>query len=271
MGIKLRRTKVRSFTPRRYNSRSNTVDTSLRVKREQEFHDALIRDGSPTIATKEWWETLGGKVRFERRISMLRKACTSVNNPRILIIGCGDGEWINEISKFAFVTGVDISSEIIKSVGQRVQNRDLVRVEVGDVHNLRFDNAEFDICFANSVLHHLELPVAIPEICRVLRPGGRLIAGEPNQWNPQVWWMYRSKNRSRYGLTPDEEAFSRISIRALLQPHFARISVLNFDFWHPSFGKTHEESLIFRLILLLERIPFIKNLSGSLWIIATKI
>lgn len=209
-------------------------------------------------------------MRFERRISMLRKASPSDSIPRILIIGCGDGEWINEVSKFAFVTGVDISPEIIGNANRLIQRKDRAQVEVGDVHDLRFGDDSFDICFSNSVLHHLDLPVALPEIHRVLRPGGKLIGGEPNKMNPQVWWMYKSKNRSRYGLTPDEEAFTRPKIAALLQLHFSKVSVFHFDFWHPRLGKTHEGSLLLRLIIALEKIPLVKKLSGSLWITATK-
>ena len=246
-----------------------------RVAREREFHDALLASGQASIATKEWWETPGGKVRFARRIAMLKRACvtgtTSSSRPRVLIIGCGDGQWVNEVAQFADVTGIDISPEIVKNANQQLLQTTSARVEVGDVHCLRFADGFFDICFANSVLHHLELPIALPEIQRVLRPGGKLVAGEPNRTNPQVRWMYRSgEHRPRYGLTPDEEAFTRPAIAKLLRRHFSSVTVSHFDFWHPLLGRTHEKSLRFQLALAIERIPLIKRLSGSLWIEATK-
>jgi ubiquinone/menaquinone biosynthesis C-methylase UbiE len=245
-----------------------------RVARERAFHDALITGGQASIATKEWWETPGGTVRFARRISMLKAACASRNNsspPRILVIGCGDGQWVNAVSEFADVTGIDVSPEIVKNATEQLLQTAKTRVEVGDVHCLRFPDNSFDICFANSVLHHLELPIALPEIQRVLRPGGKLVAGEPNKTNPQVWWMYRSgRQRPRYGLTPDEEAFTRRAIAKLLRCHFSSVSVSHFDFWHPRLGQTHEKSLLFRLTLAIEKVPLLKQLSGSLWIEATK-
>jgi SAM-dependent methyltransferase len=189
----------------------------------------------------------------------------------VLVLGCGDGEWVNRISEFADVTGIDLSPLIVAQASDRLQNNTHARLEVGDVHELRFATETFDICFANSVLHHLDLPIALPEIHRVLRPGGKLIAAEPNRSNPQVRWMYQSvKNRTRYGLTPDEEAFSRKSINAFLQRHFRDVSVSHFDFWHPSLGHTDEEGRLFQFLQLLEGVPLIRSLAGSLWIDAVK-
>jgi SAM-dependent methyltransferase len=247
-----------------------------RVERERQFHDALIREGDTTIATKEWWETPGGRVRFERRIALLKAVCITLKAPpqrsRVLILGCGDGEWVNRISEFADVTGIDLSPLIIARASSQLQNATHARLEVGDVHELRFATETFDICFANSVLHHLDLPIALPEIRRVLRPGGKLVAAEPNRSNPQVAWMYRSvKTRTRYGLTPDEEAFSRKSIDVLLRQYFQDVSVSHFDFWHPRLGQTHEKSLLFRLTSALEIVPLLKRLSGSLWIEAARV
>jgi SAM-dependent methyltransferase len=246
-----------------------------RVERERQFHDSLIREGHNTIATKEWWETPGGKVRFARRISLLNAACANLITPpqraRVLVVGCGEGEWINAISDFAEVAGIDISPEIITRVGSQLRNITDARVEVGDAHQLRFADESFDICFANSTLHHLDLQIALPELHRVLRSGGLLIAGEPNRTNPQVWWMYRfSRNRSRYGLTPDEEAFSRKSIHNLLCQYFCKVSVSPFDFWHPALGHTDSNGCLFRFLQSIERVPIVRSLAGSLWIVAEK-
>jgi SAM-dependent methyltransferase len=246
-----------------------------RVERERQFHDSLIREGHNTIATTEWWETPGGKVRFTRRIALLKAACSTVIAPpqraRVLIIGCGDGEWVNEVSEFADVTGIDLSPLIIARAVHQLRNTAHARVEVGDVHELRFATDSFDVCFANSVLHHLDLPIALPEVRRVLRPGGKLVAAEPNRSNPQVKWMYRSKvSRAKYGLTPDEEAFSRRSIDALLRKHFQGVSVSHFDFWHPALGHTDSNGCLFGFLQSLERVPLVRSLAGSLWIVAEK-
>ena len=59
-----------------------------------------------------------------------------------------------------------------------------IEAEVGDVTDLtRFPDETFDVAFASNLLEHLawpELERAIAEIRRVLRPGGRFIAVQPN-------------------------------------------------------------------------------------------
>lgn len=59
-----------------------------------------------------------------------------------------------------------------------------MEAEVGDVRDLsRFADATFDVAFASNLLEHLpwgDLEVSIAEVVRVLRPGGRFIAVQPN-------------------------------------------------------------------------------------------
>ena len=64
-----------------------------RVERERQFHDALIREGHTTIATKEWWETPGGRVRFERRIALLKAVCITLKAPPSTIQGARHWSW----------------------------------------------------------------------------------------------------------------------------------------------------------------------------------
>lgn len=230
-----------------------------------------MEKGIPSIATREWWQSPGGLVRFRRRIEMLQVELSRYDTPEVLVVGCGDGEWVNEISRLANVVGIDISDQMIVRATSALQNPTSARFEVGDAHNLRFADGTFDICFANSTLHHLDLSTALPEIYRVLRPGGCLVAGEPNRSNPLVWLMFSSmKRRSKYGLTPDEQAFTRSAILHQLRQSFVDIKVRCFDFWHPALGAIKTSSLRYRIALFLERIPVIKSLGGSLWIVARR-
>ena len=70
----------------------------------------------------------------------------------------------------------------------------------GDVFNMPFRERVFSVVFMNLVLHHLvfDLREALESVGSVLRPGGRLLAIEPNLYNPGVlllhWWRNRSPN-----------------------------------------------------------------------------
>ena len=57
---------------------------------------------------------------------------------------------------------------------------------VADAHRTPFEDASFELIVGGSVLHHLELPVALGEIRRILRPGGRAVFDEPLAHNPLI-------------------------------------------------------------------------------------
>jgi SAM-dependent methyltransferase len=58
------------------------------------------------------------------------------------------------------------------------------KFRVMDAHHLEYDDGYFDMVCGLGVLHHLELRVALPEIARVLRPGGLFMFSEPLDNNP---------------------------------------------------------------------------------------
>ncbi len=74
-----------------------------------------------------------------------------------------------------------------------------------DVRALPFAGASFDLIFSGSTLDHLpgrsDLLVALGELARLLRPGGRLILTLDNAANPVVWlrnalpqaWLMRAR------------------------------------------------------------------------------
>jgi SAM-dependent methyltransferase len=53
-----------------------------------------------------------------------------------------------------------------------------------DAHKLEFQDEHFDFIYGGAILHHLDLSVALPEINRVLKPGGFIMFAEPLNINP---------------------------------------------------------------------------------------
>jgi methionine biosynthesis protein MetW len=117
---------------------------------------------------------------------------------RCLDVGCGDGGtsgvWLRDRAS-AYV-GVDISESAVRMA----RERGLDAQQIEDAADLPFAQDSFDVAICSEVLEHLFQPqLALIEIRRVLRPGGRLIATVPNvahwrnrldlallgRWNPR--------------------------------------------------------------------------------------
>jgi ubiquinone/menaquinone biosynthesis C-methylase UbiE len=103
---------------------------------------------------------------------------------RVLDVGCGTGDDVREMAGFVGrkgqVVGIDRSQALIEE-SQRRAERSMLPVEfrLGDVCKLDFPHAAFDRIRTDRVLMFVpEIEVALTEMVRVLRPGGRLVASE---------------------------------------------------------------------------------------------
>jgi ubiquinone/menaquinone biosynthesis C-methylase UbiE len=97
-----------------------------------------------------------------------------VSPRRVLEAGCGTGELAERVLRElgAEVVAVDISARMVALTAARG-----IDARVADVQTLPFEDAEFDVAVANWVLYHAaDVDLAIGELARVLRPGGRLVA-----------------------------------------------------------------------------------------------
>ena len=98
---------------------------------------------------------------------------------RYLEVGSGTGDDARALERRfgVSVVGVD-SSETMVAEARR---RGLAEVAVADAHDLPFEYASFDGCWADRTLQHLADPVrALAELVRVTRAGGRVVTVDPD-------------------------------------------------------------------------------------------
>jgi ubiquinone/menaquinone biosynthesis C-methylase UbiE len=100
---------------------------------------------------------------------------------RVLEIGCGPGHlWRNNLARLPEsldVTLSDLSEGMLAEARRTIGDKPRFRHVVADAQRLPFDDARFDVVIANHMLYHVpDLPRALAEIRRVLRPEGRFFA-----------------------------------------------------------------------------------------------
>lgn len=93
-------------------------------------------------------------------------------NAKILDIGCSHGRAVYDLDKRGYTShGIDISSVAIEMCNKR----NIKNCRVSSVANIDFEDAYFDGIVSSDTLEHLdpeEIPLAVSECNRVLKPGG---------------------------------------------------------------------------------------------------
>ena len=113
----------------------------------------------------------------------------------MLDVGCGPGTISVDIARLVrpgLVTGIDLSEDVIAIARRNAEGMvdGNLSFHVGDVYDLHFDDASFDIVYAHQVLQHLSDPIrALREMHRVLAPGGLVAVRDADYskftWSPQ--------------------------------------------------------------------------------------
>lgn len=157
------------------------------INREKTFHNNLVKDNfrnrsllnklnrsfyDKNIIWGEVWVNVGHLLRGKR----------------VLDFGSGRGDFSIELAKSgAFVSGIDISDELISIARKRAVDNDVeIEFRVQDGHKTAFPENHFDYIFGNGILHHMDFDAALQEIQRILKKGGKAYFMEPLDSHPGV-------------------------------------------------------------------------------------
>src|SRR5215216_3566853 len=134
---------------------------------------------------ERWWNDSFG--------DFLEGALKPKPGKRILDVGCGVGTAEISLSRLQVsqlrLFGVDLMADRVREALNRVRG---INARAGfassDAANLPFVDGVFDCTFCVAVLQHVrDVPKALAEFARVTRPGGRILAVEPDNAN-RYWY-----------------------------------------------------------------------------------
>ena len=125
--------------------------------------------------THWWYRGLRGAI-----FTMLRLDRLKNRNPAILDAGCGTGAVLVAFREAGFTNaeGFDFSEAAL----HYCRERGLDNVRQGSITDIPFPSSKFDIAISCDVLNDAGIPddnVAVRELYRVLKPGGRLFLNLP--------------------------------------------------------------------------------------------
>jgi demethylmenaquinone methyltransferase/2-methoxy-6-polyprenyl-1,4-benzoquinol methylase len=145
-------------------------------------------EGHYDKASKTWQTTIS-KLGFDDAYADLidqamqpRFEMADLGNLHVLDAGIGTGAmscaFASQCGHAFDLVGTDVSSEMLRHADENLQKCNIkARLVQGDLNALPFADNTFDVVMVAHVLEHMADPeVALAELCRVLKPGGVLIA-----------------------------------------------------------------------------------------------
>jgi len=182
---------------------------------------------------------------------------TRIDEPSVIILdyGCGSG-WSALLlaTKAAKVKAFDISEGSIRNLYKSIEQNMIHNLEaqVANAEELPYGDDQFDYVFGNSILHHLTLDKCLPEIARVLKPGGRAAFCEPLGHNPLIN-LYRYVKHHYFERYLGTDRPLKYRDIPTFQKYFPRV-----QFRESSFLKDRYSSLI-ALDRVFLKIPFLRR------------
>ena len=151
-------------------------------------------------------------------VQLLLEYFGNINGKRVLDVGCGKGRFarvLHERYPQASITGLDLAEAMLRHVPAGIG------ACAGSMTALPFPSDSFDSAYATESLEHaVDIDTAVAEICRVVKPGGRIVIIDKNK---QKWGRLK---------TPEwEKWFDRRQLERLLEKHCRQVSSREISYW----------------------------------------
>lgn len=161
---------------------------------------------------------------------------------RLLCFGCGRGRDALLWAKLGYqVAAFDISPEQIENatyLRSKYGLENQVELTVAAAEHLPYESETFDVVAGRNIIHHVNIPAAMAEVHRVLRPGGTAVFRDSLSTPIRDFFRhsfigkmilpagYKSRTR-KYDPTPDEHPLKKDEI-AVIRGLFPNLKLHHF-------------------------------------------
>ena len=142
----------------------------------------------------------------------------SINGQRVLDVGCGKGRFarvLQERNPGAKLVAFDLAEAMLRHVPAGIATC------AGSMTALPFSTGSFQCAYATESLEHaVDIEAAVAEMCRIVKPGGRIVIID--------------KNREQWGRlkTPEwEKWFGRKELERLLGKRCRKVESREISYW----------------------------------------
>jgi len=210
-------------------------------------------------------------LRMRWRSSMMRHLFHILPGQRILEIGAGNGRFTRSLIAATRdeckITTVVFSLKYRDEIRRKLHNND-VDIVCLDSFPGTLQDEKFDCVVANHMLGDRIRDEFLCAVKQLMRPGGRFLLFEPNPWNyyHHVRKLFRCLKPKTWRRPADTISMNRIEVFSVLSEiGYTQINVLPYDFLYSPIPRF----LIWpakNLSIIMENLPYIRNLAGSLYI-----
>ncbi|MCA0375899.1 MAG: methyltransferase domain-containing protein [Gemmatimonadetes bacterium] len=155
---------------------AHDLDRMIRDREAFAYHFSNVKFYSITHASAQY------------QAAWMARHCTA--GTRVLDFACGNGEnGVAAAHYGAEVVGIDLSPEGVANAKANAREAGVhtrCRFTVMDGEAMTFPDDHFDIGVEYGALHHVDLPRALGELARVLKPGGAMLCIEALRHNPFI-------------------------------------------------------------------------------------
>ncbi|MDO8680076.1 MAG: class I SAM-dependent methyltransferase [Acidobacteriota bacterium] len=230
------------------------------------------QDEQPAEQVSPWRHHVRKRREYVERVIRRHLAASRLPRAaRLLDFGCGDGNNLVWLSKYSdAVYGSDYN--LLRLVRAQAQNPGAT-IFAADILDFPAENNAFDVIFFNHVIEHIpDDACALATVHRILRPGGLLVLGTPNEGS---WWWQLAYRRDPASLQNTDHChfYTAATIGAKVTASGLTLEETHHIGWGPPDwkldGRIRRYKLVDDLFTIVGR-TFLPTQASSLYILATK-